>query len=207
MKIIPAVLSDDLADAQVKIELVDTIADWIQIDVMDGKFVDNVSVTLEEIGTLDVNSHLEAHLMVDRPMQFIDPCVVSGFERIVFHVESKDDPSDVLHEMYAHGVERGIALSPETPLSAIEPYVPWVDVVLFLGVSPGFGGQEFKPAVVEKIREFKKDHSNVTISVDGGVNMETIPEIKDAGADIFVVGSGLFGAEDVHSRFESLQAL
>lgn len=203
-EIIPAILSYDFDDLEEKFSRIEGVSAWAQIDVMDGVFVDTVSFDLKQLCDFKTDLKLEAHLMVEKPTEYLELCKEIGFSRVVFHVESADDPSDVISGARNLGMQVGIACNPETDVSEIEPYIMWVDLVLFLGVHPGRGGQEFIPSVLDKITALRDQNSNAVIQVDGGVNETTIKSILEAGADIFVVGSGLFGAEDVEKHYAFL---
>lgn len=203
-EIIPAILSDSVAEVQKKLDLVSGFAKWAQIDVMDGAFVDTASFELEDFKKIETELKLEAHLMVEYPLQYLTWCKKNGFSRVIFHIESKDDASEVIQKYRENGMQIGIALNPETSVEEVEPYLMWIDLVLFLGVNPGKGGQEFIEDVLEKISTLRKDNQNVVIEVDGGVNASNILEIKKAGASIFVVGSGLYLKEDIEAEYNHL---
>ena len=206
-KIIPAILTKDPAQLQSKLEKLRGIADWVQIDIMDGKFVDNTSVSLEDVAAAPAakDFSLEAHLMVEAPKGYFAQCQQAGIKRVIFHAEA-GDMENVFFEAGSYNFRMGVALNPQTPIGKILPYVEKLDVVLLMSVNPGFGGQEFMPEVLDKIKELRQTLPDVKIEVDGGLNPDNVNIVSEAGADFLVVGSGLFDSENLQSRFELLQS-
>jgi ribulose-phosphate 3-epimerase len=172
--------------------------DSIHLDVMDGHFVDNLTmgpVVVEAIRpATDLPFH--AHLMIDNPLAYAERFAEAGSDLIVFHVEAGDDPDAVIRAIEAAGQRPGIALNPETPAASVLPYLERVDMVLVMTVHPGWGGQEFIREVLPKLRELRDEIDrrglDAQIGVDGGVNLDTIGAAHTAGGEVLVVGSALY---------------
>lgn len=172
--------------------------DSIHLDVMDGHFVDNLTmgpVVVEAIRPV-TPLPFHAHLMIDNPLAYAERFAKAGSELIVFHVEAGDDPDEVIAAIEATGRRPGIALNPETPAASLLPYLERVDMVLVMTVHPGWGGQEFIADVLPKMRELRDEIDrralDVQIGVDGGVNLDTIGAAHAAGGEVLVVGSALY---------------
>ncbi|MDD4878823.1 MAG: ribulose-phosphate 3-epimerase, partial [Candidatus Omnitrophica bacterium] len=149
----------------------------------------------------------EAHLMVEEPGKYLEPFKRAGAKRIIFHYESKEDPSAVIQKIRALGLEAGIAINPETPVSKVEGYFKDIDVLLFLSVNPGFYGSKFIPEVCDKARALKGHNGRPVIAMDGGLKMENILMIKEAGVDLACVGSGIFGTGDPKENYKNLAGM
>lgn len=198
--IIPAILTQNIEEAQEKLDAVAGLVEWVQIDFMDGDFVDNTSFSVTDVALLERHSKLEAHLMVRAPEFYFEDLERVGFERVIFHYESVDDCREVTELMKSYSFERGIAINPETSPEEIEPFIEDFDFILILGVRPGFGGQEFLPETLEKIKQTKELYPSKVISVDGGVDEKNVKQIIEHGADIVVSGSGLYKEENVAAQ-------
>lgn len=205
VQIIPSILSADFGNLQEEVDKVKG-ADLIQVDVMDGHFVPNISIGPGVQKAIKTGLPIETHLMVTDPMQYIQPFADAGSKRLIVHIESMGDPQQVFDEIRKRGMDIGLALNPDTPLERIKPYLEQVDVVLCMTVNPGFGGQAFIDSVLPKIKElrgiFGKD-----IEVDGGINFDTGKRCVDAGANLLVIGSFLYknpdlSPEEVIARFK-----
>ena len=175
--------------------------DSIHLDVMDGHFVDNLTmgpVVVEGVRpATDLPFH--SHLMIDNPLAYVGRFADAGSDLLVFHVEADDDPGAVIDAIERAGKRPGIALNPETPAEAVHPYLDRVDLVLVMTVHPGWGGQEFIGEVLPKLRamrqEIERRGLRIGVGVDGGVKLDTIGRAHAAGGDVLVVGSGLYGAD------------
>lgn len=174
-------------------EMQDAAVDMIHLDVMDGQFVPPITFGdgLARSVVHMVDLPVEAHLMVDNPERQIEAFAKAGCFRIICHVEATRHVHRLVLQMKEHGVEAGIAINPGTPVSAIEPILPMLDLVLVMTVNPGYGGQAFIPACLEKVQELRELRPEVMIEVDGGIDPLTIKQAQDAGANLFVVGSFL----------------
>jgi ribulose-phosphate 3-epimerase len=204
-EIIPAILANNSADLRHKFELLRGLTEWVQVDIMDGAFVPNTSVAIEEVAPYAQNFSIEAHLMVTDPLSLLDRCKVAGVKRVIFHLESTGAHEKVLECMESLGLEKGVALNPETPLEAVKPLLASVDMILLLGVHPGFQGQEFLPETLEKVRGLHGLDSRVIIGVDGGVSERNAQEIIESGASRLIVGSALFAGEVIAANLFRLR--
>lgn len=186
----------------------DDFDNWIQIDITDGKFVSTkTSVELEDLKYFTEKSNVEFHLMIKNPEETVGEWARIGPKRIIVHIEAVQDLNKILDICHEKNIQIGLALNPETPIMMIEPWIDEVDLVLFLGVHPGKGGQEFIPEVLEKIKSLHRSFPNVKIEVDGGVRTANIEELKAAGVDIFVVGSGILKSQDIGGKINELKSL
>lgn len=204
MKIVPAVLTDKPDELKRMIAQSEGFCDLVQIDIMDGKFVPSRSISAEDLAKIKTSLKLEIHLMVDDPSEYLEPFKKAGAKRIVFHYESKEDPSEVISKIRALGMETGIAINPETPVSKVEKYFKDIDTLLFLSVNPGFYGSKFIPEVCDKARAIKGTKGRLVVAMDGGLKAENILMIKEAGVDLACVGSGLFGKGDPKENYRNL---
>ena len=204
MKIVPAVLTDRPEELKKMIAQSEGFCDLVQIDIMDGKFVPSKSISAGDLAKIKTGLKLEIHLMVDEPTEYLEPFKNAGAKRIIFHYESKEDPAEVIRKIRALGIEAGIAVNPETPVSKVERYFKDIDVLLLLSVNPGFYGSKFIPEVCEKAREIKGMKGRPVIAMDGGLKADNILMIRDAGVDLACVGSGLFGKGDPGDNYRNL---
>lgn len=194
-EIIPAILVKSEKEFRRKIESVEDIAQTVQIDVMDGKFVPNETFAdPERIKELNLPMEFEVHLMVEDPLEHLDGWSVAGCARALIHAESVKDLPAALKDVKSYGMEAGISINPDTPVSAIEDAIDEADVVQVMGVKPGFMGQEFDPIAIDKVEELRDAYPDLVIEVDGGVSEETAVDLADAGADRLVSGSFIFGS-------------
>lgn len=179
---------------------------WVQIDITDGKFVETkTNINLVDLKYLTERANVEFHLMIDKPEEVIDEWIRLGPKRIIVHFEAVIDMKKVIDICRENGVEIGLALNPETPSTMILPWINAVDLIMFLGVHPGRGGQEFIPEILEKIKSLRQNFPDVKIGIDGGVNIDNIEELKKAGVDFFVIGSGILKSPDISKTIEELK--
>ncbi|MBI5530814.1 MAG: ribulose-phosphate 3-epimerase [Candidatus Doudnabacteria bacterium] len=192
-KIIPAIIAKNFNELQKKIRQIEGLVDWAQIDVMDGKFVPNVTWDNPvELRNLKTALKLEAHLMVERPEKEIGQWLASGVKRILLHYESTKKLKDLIDKIKSAGIQVGIVLNPDTPASVLDEYIDQIDAVMFMAVHPGFYGEKFLPEAMDKIKAFHKKYPRMPIAVDGGMNADTIALAIQAGAGWIVAGSAIF---------------
>lgn len=210
----PSLLSCDFANLEAEIEAVTTSgADWLHVDVMDGHFVNNITIGPVVVRAIKKVSKipLDVHLMIENPEKYVDSFIDAGSDYLTIHIEATKNAKDVLRSIRARGVKPGITLRPRTSIEEVLPLLEEVSLVLVMTVEPGFGGQQFMHDQVEKIRILKKEienkNLNVHIEVDGGINQETSRICKEAGATAFVAGSYIFGAgkQSYKKAIESLR--
>jgi ribulose-phosphate 3-epimerase len=210
-KIAPSILAADFSRLGTEVETVRPGCDLLHVDVMDGHFVPNLSLGPAVVESLKrvTDLHLDVHLMIDNPAEFIDPFAQAGADGLTVHVEL-GDPRPLLDRIRGHGIEVGLVFNPATPLEAVEPYLEEIDVLLFMSVNPGFGGQAFIPEVVDKLaaaRELVDERGlDVELEIDGGITVETGPLAAAAGADILVAGSAVFRAPDQLAACHAIRA-
>ena len=195
----PSILSADFANLGEQVRMLDEAgAQYVHIDVMDGMFVPSISFGMPVIKSIRECSDriFDVHLMIEEPGRYIDDLAEVGADLIAVHAEACKHLDRTIEAIKEKGLLAGVALNPATPLSAIEWILPKVDMVLIMSVNPGFGGQKLIPYTVEKVRALKKmiDEKGLKtdIEVDGGVNLENVTEVMDAGANIIVAGSAVF---------------
>ncbi|MGO9309759.1 MAG: ribulose-phosphate 3-epimerase [Spirochaetia bacterium] len=211
--IIPSILSADFTRLGDELRAVEAAgADWIHVDVMDGHFVPNLTMgpmTVEAVRKVTALP-IDAHLMIDNPDEFIEKFAAAGATHISVHAESVVHLNRSLQLVRGCGAHPGIALGPAAPLSLLDWSLDYADYVLLLAVNPGFGGQEFQPAVLHKVRALREELArrglSTTIESDGGINERTIADFAAAGVDAFVVGSGLFGSPDYPSAIARMRS-
>ena len=198
----PSILSADFARLGEDIKIIDEAgAEYIHVDVMDGLFIPSISFGMPVIKSIRkvTGKVFDVHLMINEPIRYIDEFVKAGADIITVHVEACSDVVATIEKIKASGVKAGITLNPDTPVSAISPYLDMVDMVLVMSVNPGYGGQKFIVTSIDKLKEVKKlkDDSRLgfDIEVDGGINVDNLPSVLEAGANVIVAGSAIFSGD------------
>ncbi len=200
----PSLLACDFADLGGEIRRVEAAgARILHLDVMDGHFVPNLSIGVPIVEAVRRSTRLplDVHLMISNPGDYLERFRQAGADLMTVHIEVAPEPAPLLSQIRRLGAGAGLSLNPSTPLEGVLPWLSYCDVVLVMSVMPGFGGQEFEPIALEKLRRLREMAAGeVLLSVDGGVHRETITMCAEAGADMFVTGSALF-SEDDYGRF------
>ena len=201
--IAPSLLAADFANLKDEISAVEKEGiNILHIDVMDGHFVPNLSMGQPIVQSIRKVSDMffDVHLMLTNPSDYIESFAKAGSNHITFHVECDNKIEDVIRLINKHSMSVGLSVKPNTPIEAIYPYLDYLDLVLIMTVEPGFGGQSFMPDMMPKVKaiseKIKSLGKNIHIQVDGGINTETISEASNAGANILVAGSSVFGYKD-----------
>ncbi len=209
----PSILDADFSRLDSAIKLLDTAkVDFIHLDIMDGHFVPNISFGPKIIKPLRALTKIpfDTHLMISAPEKYLDGFIDAGSDYITVHYEASKDMLGLMKSIKARGVKFGISIKPGTPVETLYDLLPELDLVLIMSVEPGFGGQKFMIAMLEKVKKLRalKDKNNYSyiIEIDGGINKETLPSAIEAGADAVVVGSAIFGAKDPAAEIEALRA-
>ncbi|HEY50258.1 MAG TPA: ribulose-phosphate 3-epimerase [Dehalococcoidia bacterium] len=207
VKIVPAILTDDPAALEKMVRQAKSFTDYVQIDIMDGRFVPSQSIIREQVAGLSIKLRWEAHLMVTHPEEHLEVFQQAGASKIIFHHEATASPTEVISRIKNLGLEAGLAINPETPVSAIVPCINDVDSILLLTVNPGFYGSQFIPEVMDKVTELRNIQPGIEIGVDGGIKESNIKEIASVGVDYICVGSAIFLQADPAESYRRLQSL
>ncbi len=212
----PSILSADFTKLGEEIETIDNAgAEYIHVDVMDGMFVPSISYGMPVIKSIrkSTGKVFDVHLMISEPIRYIADFAASGADMITVHVEACSDVVATIEKIREYKLKVGITLNPDTPVSAIKPYLNRVDMVLIMSVNPGFGGQKFITSSVDKIKEVKRlrDELNLSydIEIDGGINIDNLATVLEAGANVIVAGSAIFrgDADENVKKFKSIMSV
>jgi ribulose-phosphate 3-epimerase len=213
-KIAPSVLSADFARLGDEVAEVERAgADMIHFDVMDGHFVPNLSIGIPVLESLRKVTRLplDAHLMIENPERYVEVFVKSGANSVSVHAEVCKDIPAMAKRLHDLGARASVGINPETDVQRVLPFAADLDMILIMSVHPGFGGQEFIPEALEKLRAVRRELDRrglkVDIEIDGGVKLDNIAEVKAAGANVFVSGSGIFGQGDYRKVVKEMRDL
>ena len=212
-KIAPSLLAADFSDLKHSINSIEHEADLLHLDVMDGHFVPNITFGMPVIESIRAHSELrfDCHMMTTNPVAYLPQFHRAGADIVTLHLEAVPDPSEAFTKATQLGLDLGVVISPPPPAEALEPYLEQSSMVLIMSVHPGFGGQSFIPETLGKIEQTRKwvdSHDLSTdIQIDGGISVETIGSARDAGANVFVAGTAVFGTEDPAAAVAELRAV
>ena len=211
-KIAPSILSADFSRLAEEIHAVeDAGADLIHVDVMDGHFVPNLTVGPPIVSAIRKVTQLplDVHLMITNPDDYIEEFIKAGSDYLTVHVETCPHLHRTIQSIKEKGIKAGVTLNPATSLASVLPILPFVDLILIMSVNPGFGGQSFIPPVMEKIGEARRMIDDlklpIELEVDGGIKIENVKDISNAGADIFVAGSAIFHSKNYKETLKKMR--
>ncbi|MBD3156480.1 ribulose-phosphate 3-epimerase [Candidatus Peregrinibacteria bacterium] len=203
--IAPSILSADFGALNKEISTIEAHSDYMHIDVMDGHFVPNLTFGAPVVRCIQTDTPLDVHLMVENPQHYVDDFASIGLEVLTFHYEAVEYAPSLLKRIRKQGMKAGISVKPNTDITVLKPLLEHLDWVLVMSVEPGFGGQSFMPAALDKIKWLREKAPDLDIAVDGGINAETGTLCKEAGANILIAGSYIFKADDRLAAIRSLR--
>lgn len=206
-KIVPAILTEDLKSLETMIRQAENFASYVQFDIMDGNFVPSRSITYQDLMSITIKFSWEVHLMVEQPEDHLDEFSKAGAKKVVFHYEATSSPRSVISKARGLGLEVGLAINPETKVTAIRPLVNEVDSILLLTVHPGFYGSKFIPEVLDKVMELRQNRPSIEVGADGGINESNIVQVARSGVDVLCVGSAIFLQLKPAENYANLMAL
>lgn len=211
IKVSASILASDFARLGEEVRRIgDAGCDMVHVDVMDGHFVPNLTMGPMIVKAIRpyTKTFFDVHLMISDPEKYAPAYIQAGADGITVHAEACGEPlEEILRELKHQGVRVGCAISPDTPWTVLEPVLPMLDMVLVMTVYPGFGGQKLIPQTLDKVRVIRSRYPELDIQVDGGVNSETLPEVLEAGANVIVMGTAFFRAEDPNKLVKQVKGV
>jgi ribulose-phosphate 3-epimerase len=211
IKIAPSLLAADFSRLADEVSSIESAADMLHLDVMDGHFVPHITFGLPVISSLRPHTRLrfDCHLMTTNPLDFLPELAEAGVDGVTVHIEAVPDPTKAAQQAADLGLGFGVVISPPTPWEAVEPYIELCEMIVVMSVHPGFGGQSFIPEVLTKVEAVRKHVDShgfeADIQIDGGISTATARSAREAGASVFVAGTAVFGKDDRGRAIEELR--
>lgn len=212
-KLAPSILNADFARLEEEIRAVEPYSDYVHLDVMDGHFVPNITFGPLLVEAIDriTDVPIDCHLMIYNVPEWVESFAEAGADRLSFHVRSCRDVDSVIRAIRALGMSPGLAISPEDQVFELRPYLGMVDFILVMSVYPGFGGQQMMPEMLQRVSVIKRNAAemgmDIEVEVDGGVKIENLNQVLEAGTDVVVVGSSIFRGNDISSSAAQVKSL
>lgn len=203
--IVPAILTDDEKVYEESLKKAEHVSSLVQVDIVDGVFANSKTVGLDTVSKYPTTATLEIHLMVNYPQDYIDELVkIEYVGKIIVPYEVEGEINEYIYHVKNHARQVGLSINPQTPVDTVSHFFPDLDMLLVLGVNPGWQGQKFNAGVLEKVRQAKNFYPGLVVELDGGVRFENVKEIAESGVDLIAAGSVLFGASDFFVAYDKL---
>ncbi len=206
-QVVPAILTDNPRTLEGMVRQAETFASYVQFDIMDGVFVPSHSISWQHLARIPMKLNWEAHLMVQSPELYLEGFKEAGAKKVVFHYEAALSPQEVITQSRKLNLGVGLAINPETPISAILPLIDKVDSLLFLSVHPGFYGSRFMPEVLDKIKGLRRLYPGLEIGIDGGIKEDNVATVARSGVDCIYIGSAIFLQDNPADSYRRLNKL